>query len=263
MHKRDEENERKRTHRRELASLKEENKILRSEIKRLNRALRVYSSAKLLQKETNKEKSREKKLFKDASLFSVAFTSSSYFKYILTRISAASLYSLCQKVAKGFRRFRLFSSIIRISSSVIAVLGTSAFFIFISGTLIFSIPLLLTICAAAYASSMLFRKKAFKLLDKKLEDKVIFILFPSATRIFTRGSHLEKSLFLISSHAKGNAFTIVVSPFLISGKGFTDKKYYPVMRMENEQTCIIRRNAFFALRRKLLYGRSDSVIYIY
>jgi hypothetical protein len=263
MRKSEKKNIPKAKHRRELASLKEENRILRAEIKRLNRVLRVHSSSKLSKKESKKEKSRERKLFEDVSSFSVAFTASSYFKYILSRISAASLYSLILKITKGFRRFRLFSSVIKISSSILAVLGTSAFFIFISGSLIFLIPLFLLICAAAYAASMIFRKKAFKELDSILENQTVFILFPTAARQLKKGSHLEKSLHLISNGTDEDVFTIVISPFLISGKGFSDNKYFPVMRMESNRLCIIRRNAFFALRRKLLSGRGDSVIYIY
>lgn len=247
----------------ELSSLKEENRILRAEIKRLNRTIRVYATSGTSKKEKSKEKSREAKLLEGMNISTVALASSSYFKYLLARFSAASVYFLIQKITKGFRRFKLFSTVIRVTSSVIAILGTSAFFIFISGMLIFLIPLFLLICAAAYLTGMLFRKKAFKELDKALENKSVFILFPSKGKPFEKGSRFDKSLDIIPRGKEKDTLIITVSPFLISGKGFGGKGYFPVLRKEKENIYILRRNAFFALRKRLQSGRSAHVTYIY
>ena len=263
MKKSDARNSKKAKQRHELASLKEENRILRAEVKRLNRALRVCSSGNPSVKERDKEKSREVKLLEGKKRTSVALASSSYFKYLFARFSAASIYHFIKKVTKGFRRFRLFSSVLRITSYVLALLGTSAVFIFISGTLIFFIPLFILIGASAYLASMLFRKRAFRELDQKLEEKTLFVLLPSAGRPFEKGSILEKSLDIILRETNQDGFIIIVSPFLISERGFGGKGYFPVMRTERENVCIIRRNAFFAMRRKLLGKRSERVIYIY
>ena len=245
-----------------LSSLKEENRILRAEVKRLNRILRVHSASESSIKDP-KDKSREEKLFEDAQNSSVALASSSYLKYLLARISGASVYSLTQKITKGFRRFKLVSTIIKLISSTIAVLGTGAFFIFISGTVIFLIPLFLLIGISAYLASMIFRKKAFKKLDKALSQKSIFIFFPYTGKSFKHGSGFRHILNTVSCKTESNILVIVVSPFLISAKGFGGTGYFPVWRKESDNVFIIRRNAFFSLRRKLLQQRSDSVTYIY
>ena len=256
-------NSEKRNQGHELSSLKEENRILRAEIKRLNRTLRVYSSSGTSKKEKRKEKSRETKLLEGMNISALALASSSYFKYLLARFSAASVYFLIKKVTKGFRRFKLFSTVIRITSSVLTVLGTSAFFIFISGTLIFLIPLFILIGASTYLASMLFRKKAFRELKKALENKRVFVLFPSVGKSFETGSRFYKSLDIISNETKKYTLIIIISPFLISGKGFGGKGYFPVLRKERENIYILRRNAFFALRRNLLGRQGDHVTYIY
>lgn len=248
--------------RHELSSLKEENRILRAEIKRLNRVLRMYSASNSSVNDP-KDKRREVKLFDEALSFSVALASSSYLKYLLARLSAASVYSLIQKAIKGFRRFKLVSTVLRVISYILAVLGTSAFFLFISGALIFMIPLLLLICASAYLASMLFRKKAFKELARRVEGKRIFVLFPTAGKSFKNGSQFRKSLSIIKDNANNDALIITVSPFLLSSKGFGGKGYFPVMRMEEDGLFIIRRNAFFALRKRLTSKKCAPVTYIY
>ena len=248
-------------HRIMLSSLKEENRILRAEIKRLNRILRVYSFKDSTK--DPKDKSRELKRFEEAQNVSVALASSSYLKYVLAKISGASIYALIKKITKGFRRFKLVSTVIKVTSSILALLGTGAFFIFISGAMIFLIPLFLLVGLSAYLASMLFRKKAFKELENKLYSKSIIILFPPMGRPFKHGSRFSQNLNTISSKTQNDVLVIIISPFLISSKGFGGNGYFPVMRMERENVFIIRRNAFFALRRKLLQRKSYSVTYIY
>ena len=160
----------------------------------------------------------------------------------------------------GFRKFKLVSTIIRITSSILAILGTGAVFIFISGTLIFFIPVFILLCASAYLTGMIFRKKAFKRLEPMLYEKNIFIFFPSVGKPFQSGSYFRN---LISSETDPDTFTVVVSPYLISSKGLGGRGYYPVIRMEKTNVCLIRKNAFFALRRKLLHLYSERTSYIY
>lgn len=245
-----------------IASLKEENKILRAEIKRLNRALRIHSASSE-DKKRNFEKKRELKIFESVQSTAIALAASSYLKYIFTRISRAALYSLFKKIMSGFRKFKLVSTMIRIISSILAILGTGAFFIFISGTVIFFIPIFILLCAAAYVAGMLFRKKAFKLLEAILCGKNILVFFPPMGRAFQKSSCFQKTIELVSNETNIENFSLIVSPHLISSKGLGGKGYYPVMRMEKVNVCIIRRNAFFALRKKLLRLYGEKISYIY
>ena len=250
----------KKEQRRAMVALKEENRILRSEIKRLNRTFRTYYTD--LSKHSKKEIGAEK-LFSHEQKSSLALTSSSYVKYLSLRLTHASFYGLIKKISGGFRKFKLISTVMRVLSSVITFIGTGAFFIFVSGVAIFFFPFVLLLCAAVYLASMLFRKKAFKRLEEHLNEKDIFVFFPTSGRPFEKGSCFEKTLHKVSKDTKDPSFVIVVSPFFIASHGFGGKGYYAALRFENENTCLIRKHVFFALRRKLLGKCARRTTYVY
>jgi hypothetical protein len=151
----------------------------------------------------------------------------------------------------------------RVLSSVITFIGTGAFFIFVSGVAIFFFPFVLLLCAAVYLASMLFRKKAFKRLEEHLKEKDIFVFFPTAGRPFEKDSCFKKTLYKVSKDTKDPSFVIVVSPFFIASHGFGGKGYYAALRFENENTCLIRKHVFFAMRRKLLGKCARRTTYVY
>ena len=239
-----------------IAALKEENRILRSEIKRLNRTLRTHYA-----QPTNEAKTvGSEKLFSYEQKTALALTSTSYVKYLSTRLSRASFYGLIKKISGGFRKFKLVSTIMRVLSSAVAFIGTGAFFIFVSGIAIFFLPFVLLLCASIYLASMLFRKKAFRRLDEKLIHKNIFVFFPQSDRHFEKGSCFAKTLQMLSGH---DNFLIVVSPFFTSPDGFGGEGYYTTLRFESENICIVRKYSFFALRRRLLGKYSGRTTYVY
>lgn len=245
---------------RTIKALREENRILRAEIKRLNRTLLAHAPASAAQKG---EKDLSRKVFESEQRNALALASTSYFKYLKARLTRASFYSLLMRVFGGFRKFRLISTVIRVTSSALTVIGTGAFFIFISGTVIFFIPLILFACGAAYLASMLFRKKAFKELMSKLEGKDIFVFFPNAGRPFEEGSCFAGTLDIVSKKTNLKPFIIVISPYFFTSRGFGGHGYYPVVRFEREDVCIVRRHSFFALRKKLMRHYPNKSIYIY
>ena len=250
----------KQEQRRAMAALKEENRILRSEIKRLSRAFRTYYTDR---EKHNKKELGAERLFSHEQKSTLALTSTSYVKYLSLRLTHASFYGLIKKVSGGFRKFKLISTVMRVLSSVITFIGTGAFFIFVSGVAIFFFPFVLLLCAAVYLASMLFRKKAFKSLEEHLKEKDIFVFFPTAGRPFEKGSCFEKTLYKISKDTKDSSFVIVVSPFFIAPHGFGGKGYYAALRFESENTCIIRKHVFFAMRRKLLGKCARRTTYVY
>ncbi len=241
-----------------LAALKEENRILRSEIKRLSRTLRAYS-AESVSKKQGKKKSFEK-LFLHEQKNALSLASSSYAKYLTSRVTRATLYGIFKKISGGFRKFKLVSTVMRILSSAVTFIGAGAFFIFISGIALFFIPFAALFCLGVYLASMLFRKKAFKELEKRLDKKYIFVFFPNGDRPFESGSCFSDTLYKIE---ESNAFIIIVSPYFTSAKGFGGSGYYPILRFESASICLIRQHAFFALRRKLLGKYSERITYVY
>ena len=246
--------------RRALASLKEENRILRSEIKRLHRTLSSYSS---LSSSNDKKQAGSEKLFSHEQKSALSLTSSSYIAYLKSRLMHASLYGIVKKVSGGFRKFKLVSTVMRITTSAVTFIGTGALFIFLSGIAIFFFPFVLLLCGAVYLASMLFRKKAFKMFDKCLSGQSILVFFPKSGRPFEEGSCFSKTLNKVSKNTKESNFVIIVSPFFLSPVGFGGKGYYTTLRFEKENVCLIRKHAFFALRRKLLGKYSGRTTYIY
>jgi hypothetical protein len=65
-----------------------------------------------------------------------------------------------------------------------------------------------------------------------MNGKDILVFFPSIGRPFQKGSYFQKILDSVSHETDNNAIIIVVSPYLISFKGFGGGGYYPVMRLE-------------------------------
>ena len=206
----------KKERRHAMAALKEENRILRSEIKRLNRTLRAYSTPA---SETNKKVAGAEKLFSHEQKNALALSSSSYIKYLKARLTRASFYGIIKKISGGFRKFKLVSTVMRILASIITFIGTGAFFIFVSGVAIFFLPFVLLLCASVYLASMLFRKKAFKKLEEHLTQKNIFVFFPQSGRPFEQGSCFAETLYKVSKSTKKDTFIIVVSPFLYHQTG--------------------------------------------
>lgn len=241
-----------------LSDLKKENRILKSEIKRLNRTLRTYSQAQLPIKRSNFDHPRQ--IFFAAANEWIILSSTSYPKYLTAKISRASITSLCRRTAGYLRKFKLFSTIMRVIYSAAAIIGTGAFFIFVSSAILFIIPIGLLFCSAIYMSSMLLRKKAFKKLSPIIKNKNVYVAFASHGRQFENGSCFMSTVSMLS---KNNNYVIIVSPYFISSKGPGKNIFYPVVRFETNNVCIVRKYAFFALRSHLLSSKGQQVAYIY
>ncbi len=184
---------------------------------------------------------------------------------MFSKITGGSLFSLWKRVLEYFRKFRLVSTVLRVTTSILTILGTGAFFIFIYGALVFIVPLIIGFCAALYFFGTVSRTRALRELEKRLSGKRIYVFFPKKDRPFERGSAFRQTIELISSSEKEQNFIIIVSPYLFSAVGVSGDfvKFYPVMRFESERICIIRRHSFFALRKRVLEPAESRTAYIY
>jgi hypothetical protein len=107
---------------------------------------------------------------------------------------------------------------------------------------------------------MLLRKKAFKKLSQFIKNKNIYVTFASRGRHFEENSCFMSTVSMLATN--GN-YVIIVSPYFISSKGVCKNNFYPVVRFETNNVCIVRKYAFFALRSRLLSGNNRRVSYIY
>ena len=244
-----------------ISALRKENRILRAELKRLQRSQSVTSGSVYSAKSSDTERAFSM-CYRECRMLS----STSYIKYLFKRITAASMYNIIKRISGYFRKFRLISTVFKITSSVLAIIGTGAFFIFISGILIFLIPFVLAFFALAYLFAMLYRKRAFRSISAVCENADIYVFFPPKGRAFEKDSYFKKTVNIISKSTERQNFILIVSPYFTISKGYDDAKrsrYYPVARFDAENVCIIRRHSYFALRRRVLLLHSGFIAYIH
>jgi hypothetical protein len=243
-----------------IKALKKENRILRAELKRLSRIIRTNTIEGMSKRSLPKESSSA---FVYAEKEANLLSSSSYIKYLVSKLTGGSLFSYSKKAMGYFRKFKLVSTIMRTASSILAILGTGAFFIFLSGTLIFIIPLIVAFCAAIYLLGTLSRARAFREIEKRIENRRIFVFFPEGERHFRENSSLQYTIKAILSDTQSNNFVIIVSPFVFSSIGVGGKGFYSVARFENTGICMLRRHSFFLLRKRILGPAESRTTYVY
>lgn len=242
-----------------IRELKNENLLLRAEIKRLNRV--ISSSNKGSDDSDNISETirlwREKE--KEADYLAHA----SFIKYAMSKITGGSLYALYKKGLAYFRKFKLVSTVMRVISSIFAILGTGAFFIFLSGALIFIIPTVLLFCMGIYVINALARAKAFKRIKASIDEREIVVFFLPRERDGTRLSYFSKAVADTSRDT--DRFVIIVSPYFFISDELSDRRagFYPVAKFDKENLCFLRQHSFFLLRKRILEPNDDKTVYIY
>ena len=245
-----------------IRSLKKENLILRAEIKRLSQIIKANES----ELDPRQVKgSRNMTLWQVQKKEAALLSSPTYIKYLISTITGGSLFALSKKAVGYFRKFKLASTFMRIISSALAIIGTGAFFIFISGAVVFIVPFAVAFSAALYFLGAVWRTRAFKLIDKAIQNKAVYVFFPTREKPFQQGSAFRNTLNIISNDTESSSFIIVVSPYVFSSVGFSDDKpsFYPIIRFEKSNVCILRKYSFFLLRKKILGPSAKRVHYIY
>lgn len=240
-----------------LKALKDENRILRSEVNRLQRLIKTLSSTSKTVAESNSE---TQKRWSDIKKESVLFSGGSYIKYTVSKITGGSVFSLWKQVSGYFRKFRLISTVMRVVSSLLTILGTGAFFIFISGALVFIIPIIVIFSASLYVFGTVSRSKAFKELKSQLDEKKVYVFFPQKGRPFESDSCFNRTIDMIS--CENDNFTIIVSPYIFSSVG-SRHGYYTVLSFKAQNVCLIRKHSFFSLRKRLLEPAKKQIVYIH
>lgn len=243
-----------------IKALKAENRMLRAELKRLSRIIRANSIESDLKKASKNE---SVSLWQNEEKEAVLLTSSSYVKYLVSKITGGSLFSYSKKAMGYFRKFKLVSSVMRTASSILAILGTGAFFIFLSGTLVFIIPFIVAFCITIYFLGTISRARSFKRIEKAIKDKNVFVFFPNHARCFDNNSPLRDTVDIISTGTENNNFIIIISPYVFGTKGINRSGFYAIARFEKNNVCMLRRHSFFLLRKRLLGPAEARTTYVY
>lgn len=211
-----------------IQKLKQNLKEESQENYRLKRELmRAKSQVRAQQKELSQLKKTDTKkvpsFFKTQIATRELINETSYFKYIILSIKSTRFYGIWEKIFLFFRRFRLFSRLIKIITSIVLIIGTSTLFLLI-GTILaaFFAPLILA-AGFVYIISIIQRKRENSELRAALFNKNVCVFTPSKETSFKNYSYFK---FMVTDYAqRENCASIVVSPTFGQGQDFMGKNF--------------------------------------
>jgi hypothetical protein len=182
------------------------------------------------------------------------YRKNSFLRYLWDAVIDSSLITFMSKLLQYFRRIRALQIILSIVLAAGALTAVAALSAAMLPFLLFGMGLL-TITAALRSRHMNTR------LRRVLTGKRIRILIPTGRKA------LSKNAFFIrnarSMAAEEDVAVVVVSPFLLSHKGFGGKGAYFTARTEGERLFIVRKPYFFFLRRRVLDTLDGNISVVY
>lgn len=197
-----------------------------------------------------------------AALERKLFSHKSYIMFIWDSISSTRGYEIWDEILAFARKFKLISATLRIGALLLSALETGAAFLIAAGIMLAFSPALLLLTLAASLDSVISGRKAEAIVSRITQNRNIIFIFPP------RGA-IGKKRFL-SYNAKTLAVStectvFVVSPYIFSSCGIGGHGQYSSVRCESEGVYIIRRQAYFRLRRRhprLFEDRGTMFIYL-
>lgn len=156
------------------------------------------------------------------------FRTESYSAYIFDLIRGTEAFGLWERLLVIFRRFRLISTVIRVSTAVFAILQTGAFFIVIGGILLTLFPLIAAFFILAFVRSLLtLRQRGRKLKSVISGNNICIFFFP---RSFTGFDTAEETARIISD--TGQTVILVSSPRKLKLSGFRPAGVFRISRFD-------------------------------
>lgn len=187
--------------------------------------------------------------------------SEGYVSYLWELTKSNSLYKIIKRIANYFSRFRLISLVVKILGFIAVAIETSAFIFILIAALAFLLPpiiigfLIILICSA-----LRFHHDEKQIINEA-NDKKIIIFFPSRKYRFEKDSFFYRNAMELSQK---DYCVIVVSPFIISPKGLSDKKKnFLNVKKEANGVFIIRQRYFFYIKKKFFRRHKKRLIYVY
>ncbi len=166
-----------------------------------------------------------------------------------------------KRIYRYFRRFTLIRTVILVSSYIFTFLGTGIAFIVITAIFLVIMPLFALICFAFVFASLLDRKKTHKKMSEALGEKNVFVFLPARNDSFEKSNFFRGNCLELAS--KKDCAVLIVSPYYILKKGIGGKNFFFSVREESKNIYIIRRYAFFYLRKRLLDTSDRQTVYFY
>ena len=199
--------------------------------------------------------------FKQRAENANAFLAGSFTAWIGHIFKSATPVKIFKRIYRYFRRITLIRTVIAVSSYILTFLGTGVAFLIVTALFLVIMPLLALVCFALVFASLFDRKKLYERMTKALNGKNVFVFIPS------RSDGFDKSRFFRGNCldlAKGkDRAVLIVSPYYIFKKVIGGKKLFFSVREESKNVYIVRRYAFFYLRKHLLDRSDGQTVYFY
>jgi hypothetical protein len=217
---------------------REEIKELKHELARLRRENRRLSQLVILQ---NNSGIRSSEAFAYQAAVHRLMNSSSYFSYLGSYIKSSSPYRIWNRLLVYSRRFRFFSTLLRMSARIVAFIEASAVLLLLSSAAIILIPVLLLVTLFTVLMTLLEGRKMLDEISGAIKGHRVYVFFPVKKKQLLPGSFYRGTLESLA--ADEHNIVIVVSPSILS----ESRSMFLSAKKKGERFYIIRRHFYFRL----------------
>lgn len=243
---------------RELRRIRRENKLLRSEIRRLKLK---YSYIK--DPVWAKSKKTYAIYFKQSAAKDKLFSKNNFAAYLVSSLKDNSFFLYYQRVIYFLKKYTVIRATLGILAFLWAFLQSSALFVLFTGTMAITLPLTLIFSYVALIFTFNQRRKLNRAILSKAKNKKITVLFPSKGRAFEKGSYFGAMVADISKNE--DTIVIIVSPYFFSPKTILSYRKKPYLNAGDIISNIItvRKHYYFSLKKHLLDHNTDNLTFIF
>ena len=174
--------------------------------------------------------------------------------YAYRLFTGGHFYSHWKNLLAYIRRFRMIAILFRILTILFGILQTGALVLLSTVLFLILLPAVLLLTLGLLIAALADSVRANRKMRLALNGKQVYILFlPREECRFLQANAKELA-------ARGNA-VILISPYWLSGMGFSKGSFYCTVRKEERDLYLIRRYYFFSLRKKVL--QKNQCIFLY
>lgn len=181
--------------------------------------------------------------------------------FCVSLIRGTEVFRIWEKLIKYVRRFRLVTAAFRLFPWILLLINTNTLLYAVTGAALFLLPFVIIGLVSLVASASIQYRRLNAAMRQYLAEKTVYIFFPTRSGEFATGRFWRGNI--IHSAAQKSTAVLVVSPFLLSPRGLTDKGFYFNLRGEYPHIFLVRRHYFFSLRKNVLSRLSGRQFYIY
>ncbi len=180
-----------------------------------------------------------------------------FYGFVRAELKSNRLVGLFDRAMKYYKPFRIIRRIFAAVSLAVTLLGTGVVLLVLTVLSLVVLPIAVLVCFGAVTASMLGVRKARRRLTDELGGRRVEVVFPSRERI-RDGSELLCAW--ARSRANGDGALIVVSPYFVSPRGLFGRKAYLALRVDGERVYILRKFAYFRIRKDLFTRIAVQVV---